>query len=969
MAHRHGATVAAFLQQAEENLAILSARTRSEGVPWPDFQAQPFRSAPSGYVAVGASPVAEAKAGTWAHQGQTPRRDTENLSPRSPHSVADDAGLSPRLLDGMARRCAGSRAELDDAFRRLEDKEAEAKEQMDVQAKMMLGLDRKVKAFDSRIRAVEAGMAAAADIATAGRSTAEAVKTLDVRLSEVESTIISFNPVSDKTALEAAETVENRCGELERRFESLAATLASAPRKGDASGVNGSQQLADLQRRAAALAEGARRDREASRQHTKGLVDELKKNVRHQLDDFDRRLRAREERLSEETRQQAGEVGRQLAGELLSGPVADLVERRAQRTEEAMAETARAVHSEQGVGLQRDVASWMEAAEEKLQSVRQAAEAQLAEIAQQAVSHAMTEVTWENIQETAQHSAREAAAEIAVQAVAGVSRERSAHKEQSDVCAPGSLLLRTAERVAELEARGQGEEQAYWETVQTLDARVAGLEEEISRINPNTSSELAERVAAREAETPQIRRRRSPDGHRGGVTQDAVALSSYERRHGFTNGSPRKDDNGAASSCERRRVLANSSPRRTDSSSLARIRGQHEDPGDTHELDAGLIISPRGLSNVLNTNSVSRHDRGGLIAYWSGDAETCDRWETPGAMRPPRLPLNHDDRPAGDAEHRQQFRRSGELNGHDAEDLEAATKHEDPRSLPSGGAGVQKRGDNRAGDDARSECCFSDRSERSDRSRASQHSRQSRQSRQSQRGHSGQRDDPGASMSGASERGSNAPVHQHQQETQGALAGQGLYVDSLRARESGTLLQPAAPPTPPRSPAPSLPRTPPQELSATTSTLGSIRKAGSSHHGSSQHGSSHRGSRASSDAGDAESSAPWDEILKSHQWEASIPASSRPSSVNGHRGAAPDEVFDDEDEEYFEEGESESGNASLPITPASSAARSQNKAPRAHHGGHHAAAGAVHYGPPISNASSQVASEVGDFDDDEELPI
>jgi hypothetical protein len=57
------------------------------------------------------------------------------------------------------------------------------------------------------------------------------------------------------------------------------------------------------------------------------------------------------------------------------------------------------------------------------------------------------------------------------------------------VQSPASLLRRTADSVAVLEARAEKEEEVYWSVVQSLEQRVGGLEKEIDGVQADTEND------------------------------------------------------------------------------------------------------------------------------------------------------------------------------------------------------------------------------------------------------------------------------------------------------------------------------------------------------------------------------------------------------------------------------------------------------------------------------------------------
>lgn len=279
--------------------------------------------------------------------GVGPSGTTPPASPEAPLLDLEACRRAAHALE--VRRCAGTRAELEEALRRVNDRQAEAKELMDVQAQTMLGLDRKVKSFDGRLRAAEAAAATAAEAATqvASRASAEAI-------AEATSAAAAAEAAAAAAASSARQEAEACYGEFQRKLESaVGPNQAKVP-----------HQLADLHRRIAALTDTVRRDHEASKHFlqraVEGFEEELRRSLQRQVEDLDRERRSREERNAElmaaEMRKRAEEASRSVAEDLLGGALAEMVEQRVRAAEEAIG------HSVAGLG--REVTERVKAAEE-----------------------------------------------------------------------------------------------------------------------------------------------------------------------------------------------------------------------------------------------------------------------------------------------------------------------------------------------------------------------------------------------------------------------------------------------------------------------------------------------------------------------------------------------------------------------------------------------------------------------------
>jgi len=109
--------------------------------------------------------------------------------------------------------------------------------------------------------------------------------------------------------------------------------------------------------------------------------------------------------------------------------------------------------------------------------------------------------------------------------------------------ARNDLWRQTAERVAELEARDQGEAETYWTVVQSLEVRVAGLEEELGQSQQSPVSEaVVTRLTSLETEMASVRQRLSKGVEHGrvGIVQDPAAASVKRERKSVTLSSTRQ---------------------------------------------------------------------------------------------------------------------------------------------------------------------------------------------------------------------------------------------------------------------------------------------------------------------------------------------------------------------------------------------------------------------------------------------
>mmetsp|Transcript_23109 Transcript_23109/g.57463 ORF Transcript_23109/g.57463 Transcript_23109/m.57463 type:complete len:1121 (-) Transcript_23109:204-3566(-) len=321
---------------------------------------------------------------------------------------------------------------------RLEEGEKEAREQLDLQARTMLGLDRRVRGFDSRLQALEEAVSSAADLAAA-------------------SSQCSRDGVEAATAVASAVRLETeaRCADMEKRLERLSLNSGG-------SGEQFQQQLADLgqslrqeildtQRHLEDLRRellGHRQQEPESLQKIstpvaslpsasasslgrEGLAEELRRDIidiQQRLMDDLRERGARGDNAAHVERSTAATPGRTspaaMVAELL-GPVSELIERR------------------------------LQAAEASFRQAIDASEARLGCAVKQEVSRLIEE-------------------RFARQPPSVASSQPAMAKGH----AGGSGGLRQmADVIEELEARVQGEERVYWTVVQALEERVGDLEE------------------------------------------------------------------------------------------------------------------------------------------------------------------------------------------------------------------------------------------------------------------------------------------------------------------------------------------------------------------------------------------------------------------------------------------------------------------------------------------------------------
>lgn len=287
--------------------AAVVGRTSSQH-PWSSTWRQEVEAGQHAFLAKGlSSGLLEEK----SNVGSTPL-----FSPGAPRPDSGARRLGTHTPE--ANRCAGTLAELEEALRDVSARQAEAKEQMDVQLQTLMGLDRKVKSFDGRLRSA---MAAAATVAeTAGDV---AMRVSNQAVAEASSAAEKAEAAAAATAT-ARQEVEAYVAEFQRRLEN-----AFGPHPAVIS-----HQVAELHRRIAAVSDTVRRDHLASKSDLQkameGFEKKLRRSLQRQLEALDQELRAREERqadqLGAEMNRRAEVASRIVASDLLCGAVGEMVE-------------------------------------------------------------------------------------------------------------------------------------------------------------------------------------------------------------------------------------------------------------------------------------------------------------------------------------------------------------------------------------------------------------------------------------------------------------------------------------------------------------------------------------------------------------------------------------------------------------------------------------------------------------------
>lgn len=333
-----GPAIATFLQRAEENLALLGAQLEGPGDPRQrraSSSTSPPRERPPGALAAAAlsreEEYDEEATEDYEKFGASKIREKDHRkAAHAPENQrAPRAGAGQKLVEGWLRQCAGGRGELAEALGVFAESEREVREQMDIQARTLLGIDRKVKAFDGRLRA------AAEEAAAASASSAR----LEQRVEGGSASSYTASPLPGSAAATAASAAEvcscgnafapdavfcRRCG-AKRLVEGLLATELAELRAQHDLRLEALDIALEESRRGEWVEEAAR---EHARQTSTELVGELARGVRQQLDDFHSHMEARyEQRLSsldKEIRRHAEEVARELLDEFLQGPALEV---------------------------------------------------------------------------------------------------------------------------------------------------------------------------------------------------------------------------------------------------------------------------------------------------------------------------------------------------------------------------------------------------------------------------------------------------------------------------------------------------------------------------------------------------------------------------------------------------------------------------------------------------------------------
>jgi len=428
MGHRPP-SITTLLRQAEENLALLGARIDG-GTAWPtnDNQALHTHRGDSNEVAAAAisytgTPRPAGKDACFLGVTSSSSSSSTSASasaglcqpPHDPSVIRGALKARDGSVDCWVKRAATAHAELD-----------EAQEQMSVQAKTLLGLDKKVKGFDVRLRALE-------DLATQSKQE------------------VGLHPTHRQTAAadDVSHKIEQRVIDIEKRVTGMAASLTARP-----------GQFAEVQRRLCAVVDSGKRDRESSRQH----MDDMRRGLHDRMDALERDMCQREarqlEHLSVEARRHAQNVVNESEAALLRGPVSELAGR---LVEGAVAETKAAMAS-----IRRELATALQKVEER----------RLAE--SKRLEQFIVDSSLQALQATETPGGLVTGVVDSAGSIQGPFRQ-----------APGALLRQTADRVADLESRARGEEQAYWTSVQVLEQRMGSAEEDIKKLRDERLSEEA----------------------------------------------------------------------------------------------------------------------------------------------------------------------------------------------------------------------------------------------------------------------------------------------------------------------------------------------------------------------------------------------------------------------------------------------------------------------------------------------
>mmetsp|Transcript_17772 Transcript_17772/g.28947 ORF Transcript_17772/g.28947 Transcript_17772/m.28947 type:complete len:789 (-) Transcript_17772:130-2496(-) len=266
-----GPAIATFLQKAEENLALLGAQLEGPSLS--------IRASSRHRVANSGSPP-PIRTAVESHYGSGRGGDEEVVTSIQ---LGDEAAAAEQKLTEALGVFAAS--------------EREVREQMDIQARTLLGIDRKVKLFDGRLRA------AAEEAAQAAAASARLEELFGGSSSSSSSAPAPLGEVISPTASASQGLFADELSELRASVKALDAALAEGR-----SGAWAAQAV-----------------KEQAQQSARDLAAELSRSVKEQLDDFHYQMEiGHKDRLSSlesQLRKQVEEATRDILADFLRGPV------------------------------------------------------------------------------------------------------------------------------------------------------------------------------------------------------------------------------------------------------------------------------------------------------------------------------------------------------------------------------------------------------------------------------------------------------------------------------------------------------------------------------------------------------------------------------------------------------------------------------------------------------------------------